>query len=497
MMVLRLPHRLRVGWPWALALFACAEASQVAPKAAAPGARLALAAEPPVIEQGACVGTRCDASAIAPQPADYAQPVACEIAPPEPLAVRARATLGAECGSIGMCEPQWNPLARSVAIAPDGSAWLARAVRSPTGANLASGLLLEHHVGVATPNRWVVDVERGLRGDRLEHSVKLVVDDRNHVFLSLGKYVFRRGDAQPTASRWLYEFGPTGEAIGAPLPISDSLQPWPSASAPAWVHPAGDGRLALGPSAYGESALGLLSTDTREALWTQSRDRLPRPFAPRPDHAQPRWVGFREAEPQPFSMVADRDGGIGVMTYEPYSDAEQRQQPSIERYAPDGALAWVRTFPPPWGRELWSTLSSGRDGDLIQAGYRFTEGTGERSELWVHKLAPDGHSLWLTTLGLDSFDYPAGVPRANITEDGTIYIGGVQFNITEPVPEDPTSLQTVSAGVALFRISADGTSCRRFEVAADDLSLSDLFASPRGELYLLGYDTFVRLEARP
>ena len=143
------------------------------------------------------------------------------------------------------------------------------------------------------------------------------------------------------------------------------------------------------------------------------------------------------------------------------------------KFAPDGTLAWQRT----WGgsgTESGQGVAVGPDGAVYMTGSTSTFGAGS-GDIFVIKFTSDGALVWQKTWGTEGGEGGDGVA---VAQDGSVYVAGV----------GPRSGAIVGADVVLLKINPDGDLVWQRTYAAGEIvdARGGVTVAPDNSVYVAG-----------
>jgi hypothetical protein len=309
----------------------------------------------------------------------------------------------------------------------------------------ARGLVLVHHAWDGSLlHADTLDSEEFVQGEDVQYEAALASGRDGHVFVAIGKELFKEGWADPQLSRFIEEYGADGRPIGDRLVLDGSRVSFNTPQ----LTSAGDGCIAL---ASGDR-LTLMSADRRL-----------------------RWV-----QEQPDGVISiTSDDRQQVSTYSWNGDSQNRE--SVRHYDAQGRLTWQRGF----SIEVEGRVGTDLRGNIVRIGsipWLGETAPGE-AEVLVQILSPHGESVsgLRFTLPVPYLRLP---PSVIVDGSNTAWLTG-----DASWSEDGTS-----SIQPLYAIDLSSMTCAQYTVAGESVSIDTITAIPGGGLYVLSYDRYGRLD---
>jgi hypothetical protein len=417
-------------------------------------------ASPGVVDLSACHGPACAAGVVTVLPLDETAPRDCIPEPAPSLAITWSESLTDEdfrpiprgdCADIVDCV-LWPA---AMAVATDGSLWVAANVTTASFVNHIAGVWLAHHGPRGERlSSGVVDLERLLPGELVDYVITLAPGSSGEVLLGLVKRVAKEGFTEPERSESLRAFDATGQPASEPTWLTGEAR---SDSRGLLMAPAGGGALAI-------------SRGNRVAILNSKRSV--------------RWAQTRTVSAT--DLTSDPHGRVTVFTgYDGDSDVG-----TLERYSSEGRLEWIRA-PTQLLRE--AAMTSDANGDLLRVGLPNDDPlfwSLPITRLLVHKLSPEGMSVWLTQISasgetFDWYEY-AQTPQVPVALDaaGQVWHMGPR-RLVETVGG---AVEDWRPTYSVYRVSADGSRCWEHELTG--LQSSPLLTAGVDGLYFLSHEAY-------
>jgi hypothetical protein len=378
-----------------------------------------------------------------------------------------------DCGALGQC------IITGFQIAPgaDDDLWVLANIDAPEYSAALGGLWLAHYSAAGAKLSSEIVASDNAGDDKyVTYSGAISVDERNHVFLVVGKQSGAVSDddvwlprVDTETSTWLVEFDAEGVQVGPRVSVVGA------ADKPYFVTPrpavAGPGSLALLESQLVSGSIAMISMQSRA----------------------PRWVQTREGRLGLGASVVDADGQVSVVTTSPDRSPSGR----LEHYAANGELTWERTLP--WrehrdGGIGGPEISLDGEGNLLSTSSEWNES----QQTVVQKIAPDGETVWITGVvatpleNLGSWGGSFSPSKVLVGADGTLVISGGSFQLYD---ENGVSGPSTSL---LYELSSDGTRCGvlRWESEQPDLlaDFQQVALADDGSFYFASWSGFGRVE---
>jgi hypothetical protein len=375
-----------------------------------------------------------------------------------------------ECGELGSCVITGFQIAPGI----DDDLWVLGNISAPEYSPSLGGLWLAHYAADGEELSAEIVASDDVGEDRyVYYGGSISVDERNHVFLVASKQWGELDENQwlPTmdteASSWLVEFDAEGEQVGPRVPlVGASDKPWFVAPRPA---ASGSGSLALFEQQLISGSIAMLSLESRE----------------------PRWVQTREGRLGLGSSVVDADGEVSVLTISP----DQSPSGRIEHYAANGELAWERTLP--WRERrgfggYGSELGLDGEGNLLSSQVEWAE----FQETVVQKIGRDGQSAWIAAVGVappeedsvSGWSISSGSGKVLAAADGTLYVNG---GSVQTFDEDGVASPSTTF---LYELSSDGERCGLWRWESELTDFQPVAVAGDGSFYFASWSGFGRVE---